>query len=99
MRISDLSSDVCSSDLRTLDQRRLRGQKFRRVVRVQPITRRLIELAPGRALAIDDDIHAERIDPRLRERNVEAIRLEVVKAAGDAGIGQDRKSTRLNSSH
>src|SRR3546814_11004194 len=47
-----------------------------------------IEAAPGRALAIDDDIHAERIDPRRRERNVEAIRLEVVKAAGDAGIGQ-----------
>src|SRR3546814_5652445 len=75
------AESIWRRDHRTLDQRRLRGQKFRRVVRVQPITRRLIELAPGRALAIDDDIHAERIDPRLRERNVEAIRLEEIGSA------------------
>src|SRR3546814_7967966 len=101
MRISDWSSDVCSSDLEELavDALILDAVSDRPARRV-----RRIELAVGIARAeaqsrrplarIDDAIGAARAVARGRDR------LEhVVEAAADLRTAGDRKSTRLNSSH
>src|SRR3546814_9245391 len=80
MRISDWSSDVCSSDLR---------------------------IAPIRQSHFDDLVIKRAVDPRVESVADHAADVEArVGAVGVAAEGermvrtrQDRKSTRLNSSH
>src|SRR3546814_1242823 len=104
MRISDWSSDVCSSDLPAADAHRL-----------EPITNiAAAHLVEHRR----SDAHARHTD-RMTERNAGAIDVQNVEPAvafapaplledgenlGREGLvefdqSEDRKSTRLNSSH
>src|SRR3546814_2023573 len=91
VRMSDWSSDVCSSDLTTDDERRLdpRLTAFAHGV----------PMLPGILARTDEHAHAV---PRLR---LAAIIADIDPAAvGILGYpirrgGIDRKSTRLNSSH
>src|SRR3546814_4835576 len=98
MRISDWISDVCSSDLRTLDEylATFFGQiaaGFEQSGRVRP--RRVGHAArrfqsPRRGLVSDQpDPHATRAH----------LRPAIVHVACGSAEKADRKSTRLNSSH
>src|SRR3546814_3084081 len=109
MRISDWSSDVCSSDLRRAREDPIDA--------AQRIGRRVVELLSAR----DGDGYVFRVDLRLRPSPEatpivlpvdaaisyyestalgweQAAFIRARAAAGDKGLG-DRKSTRLNSSH
>src|SRR3546814_1582854 len=93
MRISDWSSDVCSSDLPRVD------------LGAQPVDHRLTlgqgrpvldrrdgerPARPGRLLGLAGERRQRRLgDPRLGDQ----------PPALEAGVVADRKSTRLNSSH
>src|SRR3546814_2139387 len=103
MRISDWSSDVCSSDLLAVDrdrQRRPRGNaqslagKAHRVVvprlQAQRARHPVLEQAALERSGhrLDDDL--ARIEPRL---------VDDLGAAVEAAVGYDRTSTSLNSSH
>src|SRR3546814_3982121 len=108
MRISDWSSDVCSSDLQTVKL----AQGVARIPGFQIVLRSEQALAAGLALAAGD--RAQRVetasdggDEALLRLHVgrhrpEQRRLLLVGAVGppeplDRAV--DRKSTRLNSSH
>src|SRR3546814_10328137 len=107
MRISDWSSDVCSSDLAVADMRRARAVKLGIILdrlgqhRGVAVTRDLRAGALKRgedrrdgAVGIDGDILALEIGERRLER------IAVMDAHTVAEMrAQDRKSTRLNSSH
>src|SRR3546814_1990481 len=97
MRISDWSSDVCSSDLLPLHEHRAVGIDLRHGD--ADLAREHV-LLPGGALAVEAALAAEgrvrfaeqRQRPRGRRDEPElALRIEL--------RGRDRKSTRLNSSH
>src|SRR3546814_4321664 len=104
MRISDWSSDVCSSDLREIGA--LVGQhQFR--LELPAVGQHHLDLAGAlddvlvgddEALPRDDDAGAER---RLLALAALAIAEAVAEEAAEEGIVEqrDRKSTRLNSSH
>src|SRR3546814_10433749 len=111
MRISDWSSDVCSSDLRLSRTDFKKGPPFRRKQRgqlrneatvvvqsVHPRKQRAgrfiirdIARKPGRAFYIG----------RVAKNAMEAARqgLRPIAANKGGAVTQDRKSTRLNSSH
>src|SRR3546814_1251566 len=110
MRISDWSSDVCSSDLDP-------GVAWGTGERDQPVLGKRLDLGPERG-EMDAAIDRERGDaagPRLlREQRPSPLEGELRETAaridahqpgcagGDARLGvehPDRKSTRLNSSH
>src|SRR3546814_5184633 len=113
MRISDWSSDVCSSDLRLIDRpirkvnRRLWGKASRRAdsARKKPppgggglVIRRPQGRSEARfdLLEFGDHLLAQRRWNRCLPQGVFTERLDVVVAhAGE----EDRKGTRLNSSH
>src|SRR3546814_2254723 len=105
MRISDLSSDVCSSDLATA------AQKFN-----QAVNKSTTDSAIEKASAFDDADDARLIevggilsagtsaaaDMSSLVTWVETITAECATAEtslSDAALAADRKSTRLNSSH
>src|SRR3546814_10694083 len=85
MRISDWSSDVCSSDLTTRDY--LVNRQFRRDIYVK-----------GKRQMTVAEI-ADRLDEYsfIALGNREELPLSLATSAGSATL--DRKSTRLNSSH
>src|SRR3546814_4815485 len=103
MRISDWSSDVCSSDLDRDD-----------VARLRLVDRNALEPAEGeqlrRAAGFDHlAVHVERVDrlvdldrPRLdaagQDAPDEIVAVEQGREEGEGAV-LDRKSTRLNSSH
>src|SRR3546814_2799887 len=94
MRISDWSSDVCSSDLRARVLAHLRDEaslleRSHHAVDVHAADRG--DLGPGHRLLVGDDGQA------LQRRAREAGRLALEHEPLD--VGGDRKSTRLNSSH
>src|SRR3546814_7343063 len=104
MRISDWSSDVCSSDLLPILLRRLLARKGGQPA-IQEVPEALARRVDIAAVAVDE-IH------RHIERIVgiafiaEAVLEHEGQHAGAAGVGVrpdmaaiDRKSTRLNSSH
>src|SRR3546814_9424699 len=106
MRISDWSSDVCSSDLKFLPpDEGLGGRAFARTdLFLEVIGKAAGELEDrlgggvvadqlGRAFPADFDTR-EQIGLRPRHA-IQALRLETAMLAEDL----DRKSTRLNSSH
>src|SRR3546814_6430803 len=107
MRISEWSSDVCSSDLALADEH-LDGRVDARGEAV---------LVPGQEqLALQERIHrapdVEQVapchapvvleaagDPRRRGEQVQNVVAEVAQQHRGVRVGQDRKSTRLNSRH
>src|SRR3546814_3300824 len=102
MRISDWSSDVCSSDLiEHPDVQPLDGEPVLR--QVDAIERAVVALA---VLQVIEDLQggAERVGGGVVGRML-AVQVEQVAADGigrEAAVAQelaDRKSTRLNSSH
>src|SRR3546814_1816181 len=103
MRISDWSSDVCSSDLAT---------QTPSVVTTDPIFQDLdvfLVLAPNGDLIVADDSDANtiyRVTPAgvisvfLSEAELEAVAGGSIDLEGGIWFdSEDRKSTRLNSSH
>src|SRR3546814_6556674 len=99
MRISDWSSDVCSSDL-TAPQWQLPSKA---IGNPSCVSERRADLARGeigigreRDRAADDDDRGARVERGARGDDALLI---AGRAVGGADAGQDRKSTRLNSSH
>src|SRR3546814_1372780 len=107
MRISDWSSDVCSSDLR-LGRRLWRGRIAVGAVdrqidrKARPLPRLAVGEDEARRL-FDDSIDGRKPEPGAladvlgREEGFENLGQHVGRYTG-AGVA-DRKSTRLNSSH
>src|SRR3546814_1365133 len=101
MRISDWSSDVCSSDLLRLEREKLVAG----LRRLQSTARRLAgadERVDRRAGAVDIADHARLHAQRIFKRPdaVFPARIGIGDHLGMvAGERTDRKSTRLNSSH
>src|SRR3546814_7474329 len=98
MRISDWSSDVCSSDLEGLGLLGLGGIAM---------YERREQLGMGAQMTVEihahegRQLHEARIDlaphaGETRRDSVDHLRLEPLHRMAD---GEDRKSTRLNSSH
>src|SRR3546814_9365579 len=118
MRISDWSSDVCSSDLKTAPNKVLQ-EVGPEDLRFRGADMQADDLAP--ALGVDghgdycgnaDDppafayLEIGGIEPEIRpfagerafQKGMDAL-VNVLAKLGDGGLGEDRKSTRLNSSH
>src|SRR3546814_3102991 len=91
MRISDWSSDVCSSDLVAVDHDRLVAGLAKREHGVDAAIVELDALPDAIRPATEDDDFARLGDVRFALARARPVALV-------AGI-QDRKSTRLNSSH
>src|SRR3546814_5531505 len=107
MRISDWSSDVCSSDLETLDIVEIAGEKFAAIGRDQPPVGRyagkrlaieIIALArfAREAIGLGFRTGAERAGDRQPRGDLR--RVGEIEHAQHI-IALNRKSTRLNSSH
>src|SRR3546814_9789003 len=98
MRISDWSSDVCSSDLFDLDAEMLDAFGRMAVGRDRKVDARIIE-HPFRVVGL----HHRRLAGEQRgietDRLVEICNPDVHMQAFHADFLSDRKSTRLNSSH
>src|SRR3546814_9687818 len=110
MRISDGSSDVCSSDLLDLHFRRLEfGNQFLGHRLLYALLDGDLAARATQVLKWIADIHATNIDTARREPAAQNIEhLVQLKNAGrrlrdyktvEFELGVDRKSTRLNSSH
>src|SRR3546814_1931885 len=99
MRISDWSSDVCSSDLRPVDDRDCtRGAPEQNRLGKRPVQRSLEPLDMG--ACPDHEISAP--PPKLKKlrKNEEAAKaIDSPKMIWMRRRNADRKSTRLNSSH
>src|SRR3546814_2174950 len=112
MRISDWSSDVCSSDLRLGTFRQIRDAVFDRVVGeqlgVQRVRHAVAVRRAGRILRIAEQmvlIERRAVDLGGGEIHFAGLYVRVTQL-GDLLVGRrrvvvatDRKSTRLNSSH
>src|SRR3546814_8843425 len=105
MRISDWSSDVCSSDLTAstlpilglgMVERATRSRRHRPMVMVDLAVPRDIETEVGRLA----DVYLYTVDDlgRMVQSGTDARRAAVVQAEAIIET-RDRKSTRLNSSH
>src|SRR3546814_7716825 len=90
MRISDWSSDVCSSDLRTVNQFLYPAYVFDSLCgQLRPAARAEGRIPPAFDRFID----------RLHRRLVSGMGREIIERPVAQPISGDRKSTRLNSSH
>src|SRR3546814_3149525 len=110
MRISDWSSDVCSSDLALDDHRRAAG-KGDDVGIAHPIGRgndHLVARIDRRDERVEQSMLAADVDRNLVEPEIEAVVaaelaadrvLQRDRSVNERIFGLDRKSTRLNSSH
>src|SRR3546814_10449580 len=103
MRISDWSSDVCSSDLRTVAFERQPAAHVGAVAGAVDAQRRRCDpparvFAPACDAAGEVDVvgRAETTGPVEAQRG---LRVELERQALGIAIEEDRKSTRLNSSH
>src|SRR3546814_10048183 len=113
MRISDWSSDVCSSDLRKTEYILKEGEKYFRKIKREKGEGIVAKSAgsrylPGRRsdqwLKIKTQLQQEAViggftEPRGSRKQFGALILGVYQEGQLEYIGQDRKSTRLNSSH
>src|SRR3546814_6761835 len=105
MRISDWSSDVCSSDLRARavvfarHRQPVIGEPRRRALRhlIEPQQRIVGESGASRT-GLEQILRTVRIAVRADAREV-APRIVAAARARRGGVLVDRKSTRLNSSH
>src|SRR3546814_1870127 len=108
MRISDWSSDVCSSDLfgiagAVVDRSEDLAHALRRVARHRTIGKvgyRLAQRQQGIALAVLLNVE---IGQLAQQRELEEVaapgKAQALELLGGGRERQDRKSTRLNSSH
>src|SRR3546814_8701568 len=104
MRISDWSSDVCSSDLDTGGQRR-EGQPRQDIIGLFEAVRAddLLDIG-GRTMNRDEAAIAD-ILPKIFDEILVGVDRDQCRVArhpfehGAAESAEDRKSTRLNSSH
>src|SRR3546814_7917211 len=103
MRISDWSSDVCSSDLRSPED----GVSDARCTHVTRDRRSGLSfdvkvVRAGFASQSDIDQAVDRFRPAFAQRGAQVDMVVLAQAHIDApldGQAEDRKSTRLNSSH
>src|SRR3546814_10186949 len=93
MRISDWSTDVCSSDLQSRELRKI-GTPFARHER-----HRSKQAAVMLASQVGQLLQRPRTNAARGEIHHSQPRRIVVRIFHQAQISQDRKSTRLNSSH
>src|SRR3546814_2501714 len=98
MRISDWSSDVCSSDLRRIIESMAQRLGLPMSKVVCSIERHANTSAASVPLAFDEAVRDGRIKPGHLVL-MEAIGGGLAWGAGLVRYGADRKSTRLNSSH
>src|SRR3546814_6369265 len=110
MRISDWSSDVCSSDLFEAVQKAVAQRHAQRVDVSEDLLRRLDEMGDRRDFFFDGFVRDRRLclghtfmnegrAAALRRRVVRKNKLAVVLDRTALCRQRDRKSTRLNSSH
>src|SRR3546814_3382819 len=103
MRISDWSSDVCSSDLSLIAGRSALGPGLAHLARFledgDPVG--LLQGEADVVEAVHQAVLAEGIDVEGDGAAVRPGDLLLLQIDGDDGVGaaRDRKSTRLNSSH
>src|SRR3546814_2048805 len=96
MRISDWSSDVCSSDLHAVECIGLDHRIMRLVEEGEPLAD---PRAAGQAIVADDVAREAGGTAEPRGHALAAL-IEHRRSIGRFDhVGQDRKSTRLNSSH
>src|SRR3546814_8699368 len=110
MRISDWSSDVCSSDLRDDLARGALSAKRRATERIED-ARRELKQVDAEVGKLDDDIgklRAKLSEARQRQKTITlrsqsaSSRIKLREQMDDKRVATtkaDRKSTRLNSSH
>src|SRR3546814_3505348 len=105
MRISDVSSDVCSSDLTSPEQDAIQLVSIRETIMAMAD---FLRCTAGPSIDLHIDVGRELPPLICSRRDLENVILNLVASARDAmpsggelGISAqvDRKSTRLNSSH
>src|SRR3546814_1948141 len=95
MRISDWSSDVCSSDLRRSRRAPAARRNARRRSALPPSAR-----SPRGIFELRDAFAADRLDDARQHRYALAAPVQLfLRAALMFRVARDRKRTRLNSSH
>src|SRR3546814_8335075 len=110
MRMSDWSSDVCSSELaRRLEVGRHVGEhelgvlevrnRLAELLAVLGIGNRFVEAALRAAQGTGADVEPPAVEPRHREAETVALGADAVFDRHLHIVEEDRKSTRLNSSH
>src|SRR3546814_1142775 len=97
MRISDWSSDVCSSDLFDGDRFFNPDGQFGTGGSKRPSPGRLVSFMLGRARAVWPE-HIP-VSPPVPARHIEGPQMVATWVGHATVLVQDRKSTRLNSSH
>src|SRR3546814_5183617 len=100
LRISDWSSDVCSSDLNARFRCRIRSPK-RSSPNTPPTRRRLRQRPERRTLIGADTAMVRPLGFLVGLGFITALVLAILTTplSNEANAAQDRKSTRLNSSH
>src|SRR3546814_3709984 len=104
VRISDWSSDVCSSDLIESERKTREAERLEQEALLKDAVGGIVAAANAGDLA--QRIDTSRIEGVMRElgEGVNQLLGTVERALGDLGtmlhkLAEDRKSTRLNSSH
>src|SRR3546814_3809168 len=104
MRISDWSSDVCSSDLR-VEEIIVTARRTEENLQTTPVAVTAISAAGLERAQINDVVAVQRAAPNLTitSGTPAASGFAIISMRGqanlNAGNASDRKSTRLNSSH
>src|SRR3546814_6624397 len=102
MRISDWSSDVCSSDLAGVEEVELDVLEVLPIALGEVTREQRVVVAPdhqGRRLVLAEQRLPLRIERDVVAVVVEQRELDRLVAGAVEQVLQDRKSTRLNSSH
>src|SRR3546814_3041335 len=98
MRISDWSSDVCSSDLLVRKQSYIIPFDWQRMLMDQYPAGFLLEIIFRALIVFLVVVVSLRVTGRRGVKQLSLFELVFILTLGSAG-GEDRKSTRLNSSH
>src|SRR3546814_5171825 len=103
MRISDWSSDVCSSDLSPAHLASMIAQAANRVLVISPDLAELAEALVPLCTAVEHIVVLDEPGAETRLPNGGRVRVwrygDLLEQHGEATSWGDRKSTRLNSSH
>src|SRR3546814_7486050 len=108
MRISDWSSDVCSSDLSEICARHFRDREVVWAAAFAPNDGGVSYLVKRLTETLDESLKAHQIGERLSEQARTLAGLlrrfhhaddDAARQEKDRAMAADRKSTRLNSSH
>src|SRR3546814_5209524 len=99
MRISDWSSDVCSSDLKTVTQRGRHKKQSGGHGQFGDVVIELKPLARGEGFRFDEKISGGAVPKQWIPAVEQGVRDAMTKGPLGFPVVEDRKSTRLNSSH